>query len=66
MKLEKAIEIGTDMSQNLPTMLDQDRKDAVKLLIEAGKSVLHSREIFPDVSVDYLPGETTEEETERR
>ena len=63
MKLKKAIEILTDCTQGALLGISEDTKDALKLGIEALKSVQHSRKIFPDVEVGFLPGKTTEEET---
>jgi len=60
MNLKKAIEIGTDLLGEGPQFSPDDRRDAVKLLIEAGKSCQKSREIRWYSTRYKLPGETEE------
>jgi len=60
MKIDKAIEILIDFRREEAKLLGNEFSQATALGIEALKSVLHSRDIFPDVVVDFLPGESKE------
>jgi len=58
MKLDKAIEITKDLLANGSYYQPDDRKDAAKLLIEAGKREEYHRSSNPNKSPNLLPGET--------
>jgi len=60
MKLERAIEIGQDCTQGALLGISQETKDALKVLIEAGKFIESSRLIQSTKNVVLLPGETEE------
>ncbi|MBA7692707.1 hypothetical protein ES703_101274 [subsurface metagenome] len=57
MKLEKAIEIGKELLTDLPPFTFEQRREAVKMLIQAGEAfeTLRSQQIYP--SSYLLPGE---------
>jgi len=58
MKLEKAIEILTILEKTLAPTMAADGTDAIKLGVEALKTVLEMRHYpFPD-GIIKLPGET--------
>jgi len=62
MKVSKAIEIMEDLMTTEPQFDPDDRRDAVKLGIEALKRVEDMR-ISPCTTADeYLPGETEDQE----
>jgi hypothetical protein len=58
MKPEKAIEILNDLLGEGPQFPPDDRRDAVKLGIEAMKQLLENRRDFPETAWLLLPGET--------
>ena len=60
MKLEKAIEILHDLLGEGPQFSPDDRRDAVKLGIEALKRLQDIRKSPWTTGVEILPGETTE------
>lgn len=60
MKLERAIEILTDLLRAQPTWPPDDRRDAVKLGREALEGILFARKgIYTQIN-ELLPGETTD------
>lgn len=60
MKLEKAKEILTDLVRDQPTFSPDDRREAVKLGIEAMKQIRNHREYGYFAPIPLLPGETKE------
>lgn len=60
MRLDKAIEIVSDSANRGITTFNQDYKDAQKLLIEAGKSILAYRRWGRNNLPQPLQGETNE------
>lgn len=60
MKLSKAIEIGKDLLTELPQFSPDDRREAVKLGIEAMKRIKECQEHHCTLSYIELPGETEE------
>lgn len=60
MKLAKAIEIGNDLLTELPQFSPDDRREAIKLLIEAGGQLQAIRQAHPEFRTFILPGETEE------
>ncbi|MBA7555107.1 hypothetical protein ES705_47759 [subsurface metagenome] len=58
MKLKKAIEIQKELLDADNIDLTEDEKDAIKLLIEAGKRLVENRRDFPETAWLLLPGET--------
>ena len=58
MKLEKAIEIADDLERTYAPVLLPHRKEALKLLIEAGKRIYTSRHSKHHGDKKLLPGET--------
>jgi len=59
-KLEEAIEIGTEMSEPGIVAYDKRDLDALKLLVNAGKRIERLRRKIPELAEDLLPGETEE------
>ncbi|GAI10565.1 unnamed protein product [marine sediment metagenome] len=60
MKLEEAIKTGTQLSMPGVTLNYQDERDAIKLLVEAGKLVIKCRAETCSGATSLLPGETKE------
>lgn len=60
MKLPKAIEIGKDLLTELPQFSPDERRDAVKLLIEAGERIKVARRWKASPWDSLLPSETEE------
>jgi len=58
MYLEKAIEIGEDLLLETPQFPPDDRRDALTLLIEAGKRIKGYRDYTVSLTLGLLPGET--------
>lgn len=58
MKLDRAIAIASASAYRGVTTFDEQYKDALKLLIEAGKRVKHVRTLHTPNPLDILPGET--------
>lgn len=58
MKLEKAIEIVTDIKDEDPELYKDDEQDALNLLIEAGKQIQQIRAYAKSLFLPLLPGET--------
>jgi hypothetical protein len=57
-KIDKAIEILTINNDHNPKFSDADRRDALKLGIEALKRVKAERTGYETYAPDLLPGET--------
>ncbi len=60
MKLEKAIEIGKELLTDLPPFTFEQRREAVKLLIEAGEREISNRGDLHYIHTGPLPSETEE------
>ena len=60
MKLDKAIEIGTNDLDHPTHHLFATHREAEKILIEAGKRIQVARLQRTDVPLHLLPGETEE------
>ena len=63
MKIEEAIETTQKLLDGKPTESISNRRDALKLGIEALKRIQSIRECDPRHRINLLPGETTEAET---
>lgn len=61
MTLRKAIEILTDLVRNQPTLAPEDRRDAVKLGIEALKFFIEFQRVTGGHQDTRLPGETIDQ-----
>jgi len=60
MTLQKALEIGQDITTYEHSASHTDKGDAIKLLIEAGKRLQSARKVKFDFYALPLPGETEE------
>ncbi len=65
MFIDKAIEILEDLVRDQPTFSPDDRRDAVKLGIEALKRLKDIRHFGEFGAVHPLPGETKRRDNER-
>lgn len=59
MKLDKAIEILTINNDHNPNFTDADRRDALKMGVEALKYIQRDRRGLADFDIERLPGETS-------
>jgi len=57
-KIDRAIEVLTDLLDSSPTFPPDDRRDAVQLGVEALKRVKAVRPPAPSLAFMPLPGET--------
>jgi len=57
MNLPKAIEIAKEFEPGMAIPYGQDTKDAIKLLIEAGKHLQYERDRRIGFWTDKIPGE---------
>lgn len=59
MKLTRAIEVNQDLLTDGPYWPEEERREAIKLLIEAGKGILAYRKWGRNNLPQPLPGETS-------